>query len=1429
MRPLLQPLLDHPKTTLAALAAALLAGLLGLRGLPVDIFPDIQPPRLVLQTEAPGLTAAETEQRVTRILETAAYGIGRIRTIRSSSTIGLSIITIDLDWRENLDRARTRLYERLARLQTDLPPEAKPEIAPPLAATGEIQLIALTPATDTNLLDLRELAEYDLRPQLLAIPGVGEVAVMGGSLPEYRINASPLHLSTLGIHPSQLADTLRAALSRPVAGYLPDDRSEEIPLEQTARVETLEALRDLPLNPSLRLRQAADVTLSGSPRRGSASLDSAEAVVLSVQKTPGGNTLELTREIDAVLASFAARNAAKLNLEPAAYRQADFIETSLRGVRGILRDTLWIVLVVLVLTLLKWRSILVVLATLFLTILAGISLFPALGIGVDVMTLGGVAVAAGDIVDSGIVFAEAIRRKVDEGGYLSRREAVLDAMAGVFPSVLCSVAIIVLAFVPLFLLPGLEGRLFRPLGKAYLAFLGASFGVAVLVVPCLSLLLEGGSGGGVSRGSVPLMRLLDRLYVPCLEWSIRHPILTLIPVLLLAVWSASLAAKLGTSFLPPLHEPTLNVLLSLSPSASLPEAERTARHAGRVLSAIPGVGKVVRRTGRAERDQHAEPVSSSEFIVHLDGNASAVRQAIRERLGSIPGAVVMVGYPIEHRISAILSGVEAELAVNLYCEDPNRLRAAVRAVEPIIASVPGIAGVRANREASGRTLRIDYDPQALAAEGMNLGDAGVQISAAHRGVPVGTILANQSRREVVIRLADDSSQTERDLRRFTFIGGRGQPVPFPSVATLRAGQAPLMLLRENGRRKALISCNLDSGADIGQLVQTLRQRLQPIVQSLGCDFTLAGSHEARQSAARTLLLASAALLALILALLTLSLGRLRHALLALVNLPLALIGGVLAARLAGASLSVSALVGFVTVTGFALRNGLLLLNALLQRLAHGQPLPIALREGARERLAPILMTTLTTLLGLIPLMLSTGTPGAELLAPLATIQFGGILGALLLNQIALPALVMLTERKPKVPTTALLACLALALAGCTAYRPAQLDFQRHSDQWRPARITLQTPALAARIALIGNPELNLARTKLAHARKATQASGYWADPDLSFDLLRIAQPATHPFLFGAGIDLTLPISGTPSLERRARELYTQAERLALQSAELSTSNAAVRAWLRLKGIRRRREAVVAYLGSGRLASLLSAVDHLAQAGELAKGAAASVRLRHHDRQHLAHELREQEAEAAADLKRLLGFHPDSEIALGEGIPALPQGPLELPPALDFVRHPEVLAALGRLGASEAELRLEVRRQYPEVSLSPLYEREDGSDRLGFGVGVSLPIWNRNRLAIAEATGRREVSLEEVVICWKRRVAEATRVAGKVSRLLTHRPAAEVLDPWELYRAGEVDAVGCFELGETRLEGVLSELSWSESLLDAAAELGYACWLEEVER
>ncbi|MGN1360079.1 MAG: efflux RND transporter permease subunit [Kiritimatiellia bacterium] len=1429
MRPLLAPLLDHPKTTLAALAAVALAGLLGLRGLPVDIFPDIQPPRLVLQTEAPGLTAAETEQRVTRILETAAYGIGQVRTIRSSSTIGLSIITIDLDWRENLDRARTRLYERLARLQTDLPPEAKPEIAPPLAVTGEIQLIALIPTKDANLLDLRERAEYDLRPQLLAIPGVGEVAVMGGALPEYRINTTPIRLASLGIRPDQLADTLRAALSRPVAGYLPDDRSEEIPLEQTARVETLEALRDLPLSPSLRLRQAADVTLSGAPRRGSASLDSAEAVLLSVQKTPGGNTLELTRKIDSVLASFAARNGARLTVEPAAYRQADFIETSLRGVRGILRDTLWIVLVVLALTLLKWRSILVVLASLFLTVLAGVSLFPVLGIGVDVMTLGGVAVAAGDIVDSGIVFAEAIRRRLDEGGYLSRREVVANAVAEVFPSVLCSVAIIVLAFVPLFLLPGLEGRFFKPLGKAYLALLGASFAVAVVVVPCLSLLLEGGSGGGVSKGRAPLMRLLDRLYAPCLECSIRHPILTLIPVLLLAVWSASLATRLGTSFLPPLHEPTLNVLLSLSPSASLPEAERTARHAGRVLSSIPGVGKVVRRTGRAERDQHAEPVSSTEFIVHLDGDASAVRQAIRERLGSIPGASVMVGYPIEHRISAILSGTEAELAVNLYCEDPNRLRAAVQTLKPLIASVPGIADIRANREATGRTLRIDYDPAALAAEGMNLRDAGIQISAAYRSLPVGTILANQSRREVAIRLADDSSQTERDLRRFTFVGGRGQPVPFASVATLRAEEAPLMLLRENGRRKALISCNLDGKASSGQVVQTLLQRLQPAAQNLGCDLTLTGSHEARQSATRTLLLASAALLALILALLTLSLGRLRHALLALVNLPLALIGGILAARLAHTSLSVSALVGFVTVTGFALRNGLLLLNALLQRLDQGQPLPRALREGARERLAPIIMTTLTTLLGLIPLMLSADTPGGELLAPLATVQFGGILGALLLNQLVLPALVILTERTPKVPTTALLACLPILLAGCIAYHPAQLDLQTRSDQWRPARITLQTPADAARTALIGNPELSLARTKLAHTRKAAQASGYWADPDLSFDLLRIAQPSDHPFLFGAGIGLVLPISGTPSLQRRAREMYTQAERLALQSAELSTSNAAVRAWLRLKGIRRRRETVVDYLGSDRLASLLSAVDHLSQAGELSKGTASSVRRRHHERQHLAQELREKEAEAEADLKRLLGLHPGSEIALDEGIPALPRGPLKLPAALDLVRHPEVLAAMGRLGASEAELRLEVRRQYPEVSLSPLYEREDGSDRLGFGVGVSLPIWNRNRLAIAEATGRREVSLEEVAMCWKRRVSAAAEVAGKVSRLLAHRPAAGVLDPWGLYRSGEVDAVGCFELMEERLEGALSELSWSDSLLDAAAELGYACWLEEVER
>ena len=1025
-RKLFDFILAYPKTLILAVLGLVVYGWHVAGRLPVDVFPDIQVPRVVIQTEAGGLTAEEVEQRVTVPIEAAVNGIPGVSTIRSSSGGGLSFVWIDFDWATDLSRARFDVFERLSRVKESLPAEADPEIAPVVSVTGEIMLVALTaPTNGLSLLELRELAEYDLRTRLLGVPGIGEVVVLGGRLPEYRIRVAPRRLAEYGLSVDDVIEAARASRTSASAGYLPNVGGDELPLRQIARADSLEALRRLPVTPgsALRLGDVADVALDGAPRRGSASFDGVEAVVLSIQKTPGGNTPELTKALDAVLDGFAAETAGKgVEVRRNAYRQADFIGVSVDGGKQVVRDAAVVVVVVLGLTLLKLRTILIVLVTMPVTVLLGLLLFPALGLGVNVMTLGGFAVAAGDVVDAAIIFTEVVWRRLGENAALPPgmrepvRRVIASAAASVLPGVLFSTVVIVLVFLPLLMLSGLEGRFFQPLGLAYLSVFGMSFLVALALVPALSRLLwrNRAKAASARAGESLVTRLMKAVYRPLLRACLWAPVLVVLLAGALCAGAAYVAAGFGSSFLPSFREDAFNVMLSLPPGASLDETERVSEACGAAIRTIPGVLSVTRRTGRAERDQHAEPVSSSEYVVRLDraGNPDAVRDEIRRRLGGVPGCSAMVGFPIEHRIGAVLSGTEAELAINVFGEDSAVLRDLVAKFKGILGRTPGVADVRANREITVRTLRIDYDLEALAEAGLTLRDAGEQVSAAFNGVETGEVRDGLRRRAVVVRLdGADAGADVSTVKKLLLTGKGGRSVRLDEVARVAPEEASNLMLREGGRRKALISCNCTAGTSVGDLVAQLRGTLDPVARAAGCTVGYGGSYAARESAARRLAVLGGALLAAIFGILLLALRDVRAALLALLNVPLGLVGGVAAVWIADPVLSVSSLVGFVTVAGFTLRNGLLLLNCYRERLAAGEPLARAVEEGSVERMVPILMTSLTTVLGLVPIVLAGSKPGGELLAPLAVVQFGGILGATLLNLVVLPAAAKLLRLK----------------------------------------------------------------------------------------------------------------------------------------------------------------------------------------------------------------------------------------------------------------------------------------------------------------------------------------------------------------------------------------------------------------------------------
>ncbi len=1025
MKRIFKAIADNPKTILAATLIVAAVGLRTWQNLAVDVFPDISVPRVTIHTEAGGLTAEEVEQLVTIPIESVVNGIPGVSTIRSSSSGGLSFVWIDFDWNVDVARARFDVFERLARVKEILPDEAHAEISPIVSVTGEIMLVALTGKEGgASALEIREIAEYDLRTRLLGIPGIGEVAVIGGRLPEYRVAADPRRIAEAGLSLFDIMEAARDTRTFLSGGYLANVAGEEVPLRQIARADTLNALKLSPIplanGGSLRLGDVADVSVAGEPRRGSASFNGKEAVVLSVQKAPGGNTPALTKALEKSLADFAETVKSKgIEVHSNAYRQADFIEASIKGGGEVVRDAVIIVIAVLLLTLLELRTILVVLLTMPLSSLLGLALFPMFGLGVNVMTLGGFAVAAGDIVDAAIIFTEVIRRKLGENEALPPEErspvgpVIADAAASVAPGVLFSTVIVVMVFIPLLMLSGLEGRFFRPLALSYICVFTMSLLCAWVAVPALSRILRvgsrwgsktvaGSSDAGVSLG----VRIMRAVYRPFLSLALRFPKCVVLLSLIATGYAVHVATGFGSSFLPPFHEDSFNVMVSLPPGASLSETERVSESCVPAMESIPGVLSVTRRTGRAERDQHAEPVSSSEFVVRVDlsKDTDAIRSQIRERLGSIPGCALIVGYPIAHRISAVLSGTEAELAVNIYGNDVDVLRETVAKMKAALEAIPEVSDVRANREITVRTLRVDYDMPALVEAGITPREAGEQVAAAFNGAPVGEVRNGIRKRSVTVRLNGDENEYDINTVKSLVLSGRaGKRVRLDDVARVVPEEAPNLLLREGGLRKALISCNPATGVNTGELVKKLRTMLTPVASEAGCTVSFGGSYQARESAGKRLGVLGVGLVVAIFFLLVLALGSGRAAALAMLNVPLGLVGSVVAVSLAEPVLSVSSLVGFVTVIGFVLRNGILLINCYRERLDAGDDLAVAIREGSLERMAPIIMTSLTTVIGLIPIMIAGNKPGGELLAPIAVVQFGGLLGASALNLIVLPA------------------------------------------------------------------------------------------------------------------------------------------------------------------------------------------------------------------------------------------------------------------------------------------------------------------------------------------------------------------------------------------------------------------------------------------
>jgi CzcA family heavy metal efflux pump len=1036
LKRLIQFSLDHAALVLVLAGALLAFAAFRIPQTPVDVFPELNAPTVVIMTEAPGLAADEVEQYVTFPIETSVNGIPGVRRVRTSSAIGLSIAYVEFDWGMDIYRARQLVSERLDSVREELPPDAHAEMTPITSITGEIMLLAVSSPTGTvPPLELRAYAEFDLRNKLLAVPGVSQVSVIGGELPEYQVLVQQENLRLYDLTVNDVIAAASQAHSTLSAGYLADVDSLELPIRQSGRVRSVADIAGTMIKyhngAPVTIGQVAVVRLGPAPKRGTGADGGKPAVVMTIQKSPGTNTLVITDQIDAMLDALEPSLPAGVQVNRQIFRQADFIELSVNNVFHALRDAAIIVSVILLLFLLNLRTTLITLTALPLSLAVALLVLDWMGETINVMTLGGLAIAVGSLVDDAIIDVENVFRRLKQNAgkpaseQSSKLKVIFDASNEIRPAMVFATVIIALVFLPLMFLEGIEGRFFRPLGIAFVVSIMASLLVALTVTPAMCRYMLRAKPGKSESSDAFLVRFLKKVYGPSVRMAIRLRVLVLSLAGVATVVSLWLASTFGTSFLPQFNEGTFTIGLYAPPGTSLAASDRMASAVEDQLLAIEGVRSVTRRTGRAERDEHAEPVSNSEIDVTVkDGYDSiAVREHISQILERVPGITTNIGQPIEHRLSHILSGTPAAIAISVYGDDLEVLRAIAKEIEVSIRPLPGARDVAANREVMIQSLPVEYQPAELAAYGLTPRSAAEQVRNAIFGVRVAEVNEGVRRYSLVVRLHDEERATVRDLKNLVLRGRGGALVRLDEVAVIGPEMASNLIVRENAQRKAVVSLNVAEGSNLGHLVTQVRERVDPIVQRYGYTVQYGGQFEAQQSASRTIGLFSGLVLLVMIVLLNLAIGSLRVSLLVLVNLPLALIGGILAIFLTESPnpfsnalalfgvggytapvISIASLVGFITLFGIAVRNGILLVNHYKHLMTEeGVPMYEAIVQGSMERLVPILMTALTAALALIPIILKGDKPGNEILAPLSVVILGGLLTSTFLNLVVVPA------------------------------------------------------------------------------------------------------------------------------------------------------------------------------------------------------------------------------------------------------------------------------------------------------------------------------------------------------------------------------------------------------------------------------------------
>ena len=991
----------------------------------VDVFPDLTAPTVVVMTEANGMAPEEVERLVTFPVETAVNGATHVRRVRSSSTTGFSVVWVEFDWGTDIYLARQIVSEKLAIVTDDLPQNVgRPTMGPQSSILGEMMIIGLTSDT-TSLLDVRTMADWTIRPRLLSTGGVAQVAVIGGDIKEYQILLDPARMKHYGIGLDQVLLVCRQMNQNANGGVLYEYSNEYIirGVLTTTKAEELAkgVVAMTPDNTPVLLEDIATVKIGGKqPKLGLASERTKPAVLITVTKQPNTSTIELTEKLDAVMVDLQKNLPSDVHVSTDIFRQSRFIDSSINNVKNSLFEGSFFVIIVLFLFLMNVRTTVISLVALPLSLLVSILTLHYLGLTINTMSLGGMAIAIGSLVDDAIVDVENVYKRLRQNRLLPveqqrpTKDVVFDASREVRMPILNSTLIIVVSFVPLFFLTGMEGRMLVPLGIAFIVALFASTVVALTLTPVLCSYLLDRKGEKPTQDAW-VARKLRGVYEKALLFSIHHKQAVLGSTIVVFVVALGLFFTLGRSFLPPFNEGSFTINVSSLPGISLEESDKIGRRAEELLLQVPEIQTVARKTGRAELDEHALGVNVSEIEAPFelkDRSRAEVTNDVREKLSTISGANIEIGQPISHRIDAMLSGTEANIAIKLFGTDLNRMFQIGNQIKDAVKGIEGLVDLKVEQQIERPQLTITPKRDILAKFGIPLPEFQEYVNVMLSGEVVSQVYDDGKTFDLTVKTSDESRATMDDIRNL-MIDANGTKVPLSYVAEIRSAAGPNTINRENVRRKIVISANV-SERDLRGVVNDIQQAVnEKIVLPEGYHIEYGGQFESEQAASRTLLLTSLMSLLVIFLLLYHEFKDARESGVVMINLPLALIGGVFILCLTSGEISIPAIIGFISLFGIATRNGMLLISHYTQLRSEGMALQQAVVQGSLDRLNPILMTALSSALALIPLAVNGDLPGNEIQSPMATVILGGLLSSTFLNGFIIPIIYLLMNKEEK--------------------------------------------------------------------------------------------------------------------------------------------------------------------------------------------------------------------------------------------------------------------------------------------------------------------------------------------------------------------------------------------------------------------------------